>query len=230
MAILPGFSAQYVSRRIRLLIAIFVAFAATPMVIEHLPPIPGSAVALFVLLVGEAMVGVFFGALGRIVFGALHTAGVVISFVSSMANAFIQDPISEQQGSIIAGFLTTCGMLVVFVTNMHHMMLSAVVESYTLFVPGEMPIMGDFADVTARNVMDAFTLGVQIASPLMVAGLTHFLMMGVLTKLMPNLPVFFFGLPIQITVQIFLLGFTLSAMMLAFGSHFETVFTSYLMP
>jgi len=227
---LPGFSAAYVPADIRLLMALAVSFVVTPILSPTLPVPPASVPGLFVMLLGEVLIGGFFGALGRILFGALHTAGTVISYQASLANAFINDPIAEQQGSILAGFLTTVGMVFVFVTDMHHLMLRAVVDSYTLFVPGETLALGDFSQMITRRVADSFALGVQISSPFLVAGIAHFLMLGILGRLMPAMPVFFFGLPIQILVQITLLALTLSGIMLAFGTHFADTFRAFLTP
>ena len=229
-ATLPGFSAAYVPMRVRLLIALTVSFVIAPVIIPMLPVPPATAVGLGILLITEVVIGGFFGALGRIIMGALHVAGTMVSYMSSLANAFIQDPIAEQQGSVISGFLTTVGLVVVFVTDMHHLMLRAVAESYAVFEPGAALEMGDFAQMIARHVADAFTLGVQLASPFILVGVTHFLMLGILGRLMPTLPVFFFGLPIQIATQITVMALTLSAIMLMFSTRFGEVFGAFVAP
>ncbi|MFV2034833.1 MAG: flagellar biosynthetic protein FliR, partial [Halocynthiibacter sp.] len=72
----------------------------------------------------------FLGTLALILMAALQTAGTVIAYVSSMANAFIQDPIAQQQSSLISGFLSTLGLLLVFITDMHHLMIRGIGESY----------------------------------------------------------------------------------------------------
>lgn len=227
---LPGFSAAYVPADIRLLLALAVTFVLAPILTPTLPMPPNSVPALFLMLLGEVVIGGFFGALGRIMFGALHTAGTLISYMASLANAFVNDPIAEQQGSILAGFLTTVGVIIVFVTNLHHVMLRAIVDSYTLFVPGQLPAMGDFSQMITREVADSFALGAQIASPFLVAGVTHFLLLGILGRLMPAMPVFFFGLPIQIMTQLTLLALSLSGIMLAFSSHFGAMYSAFLAP
>lgn len=229
-ATLPGFSAAYVSMRIRLAFALVVSLVLAPVLIGNLPGLPVSAAALGLLLVGEVLIGGFLGLLGRVLFAALQTAGTVVSLVSSMANAFIQDAVSEQQGSIIAGFLTTVGLLVVFTSNLHHLMIRALADSYGLFIPGEALAFGDMAQLMARHVMDSFALGVQLASPFIVLGLTHYLMLGLLGRLMPALPVFFFGLPIQLAAQIAVMMLALSGIMLAFQSHFAESFGAFLAP
>lgn len=225
---LPGFSAAYVAADIRLLMALAVSFVLAPVVIPTLPGPPATVPGLALLLLGEVLIGAFFGAIGRILISALHTAGSIVAYEASLANAFVNDPIAEQQGSVLSGFLTTVGIVFVFVTDMHHLMLRAVADSYTLFVPGEMPAVGDLSQAISRYVADAFALAVQIAAPFMLAGTVYFLLLGILGRLMPALPVFFFGLPIQIAAQIALLAITLSTLMLVFATRFGDSFRAYI--
>lgn len=225
---LPGFSAAYVAADIRLIMALAVSFVLAPVVVPGLPAPPANVPGLILLILGEVLIGGFFGALGRIIIGALHTAGTIIAYEASLANAFVNDPIAEQQGSVVSGFLTTVGIVLVFVTDVHHLMLRAVADSYTLFVPGEMPVVGDFSEAISRYVADSFALAVQISSPFMLAGTAYFLTLGILGRLMPALPVFFFGLPIQIALQIVLLALSLSTMMLVFTTRFGEGFRAFI--
>jgi flagellar biosynthetic protein FliR len=78
--------------------------------------------------------------------------------------------------------------------------------------------------------MDSFRLGVMLVSPLLVTGITYYVGLGLLGRLMPQLPVFFFGLPIQITMQIAVLMMTLSTAMMVFLSRFEDAFSGFLVP
>jgi len=225
---LPGFSATYVSPEIRLLLALAVSFVLAPAVVPGLPGPPATVPGLGLLVLGEILIGGFFGALGRILMAALHTAGVIMAYEASLANAFVNDPIAEQQGSVLSGFLTTVGIVFVFVTDLHHLMLRAVADSYTLFIPGEMPAVGDLGQTIGRYVADSFALAVQIASPFILVGTAHFLMIGLLSRLMPALPVFFFALPVQIAIQIALLTLALSTMILVFATRFGDGFRAFI--
>ena len=196
MMLMPGFSASFVSARVRLLFALAISFVLTPVLAESLPGLPASVSGLFLLLAAETLIGAFLGGLTRILVSMLQTAGTVIAYVSSMANALIQDPIAEQQSSTIAGFLGNVGVLMLFVTDMHHLMLNALVDSYSLFQPGQPLVMGDFSEMMARRVADSFALGVQLAAPLVITGFTYYVGLGLLGRLMPTMPVFFVGLPI----------------------------------
>ena len=228
--VMPGFSAPYVNVRARLAIALAISFVLSPILAQQLPGLPATAGGLGVLLAGEAIIGAFMGTVALILMGSLQTAGTIIAYVSSMANAFIQDPIAQQQSSLVSGFLSTLGILVVFITDMHHLMLSALMDSYTLFVPGQALAFGDIAEVIGRQVMDSFALGVQLSSPLIITGFVYYLGLGLLSRLMPAMQVFFIGLPIQIAIQISVFALTLSSIMLVFLSRFEEGYEVFLAP
>ncbi|NQU60515.1 MAG: flagellar biosynthetic protein FliR [Rhodospirillales bacterium] len=230
LGLMPGFSAAFVPARMRLAMALSVCFVLAPVLIGNLPVRPPSAVAMAVLIIGEVLIGAFFGTIARVLMGALQTAGTVIAYVASMANALIQDPIAEQQSSTIAGFLLTMGVVLVFVTDLHHLMLTAVVESYTLFEPGKGLPVGDFSQMLARLVADSFALGLRMAAPFVIVGLTYYIGLGLLGRLMPTLQVFFFGLPFQIGAQIWVLMITASGIMVLFLRSFQEGFQSFILP
>lgn len=229
ITVMPGFSATYVNPQSRLLIALTISFVMTPILVDLLPAQPAEPAHLALLLIGEITAGLFLGLIPRIMIAALQTAGTVLSLVASMANAFIQDPIAEQQSSVLSTFLATLGMMLIFVTDTHHIMLVAVADSYTLFIPGQPLVLGDMTELIARRVMDSFALGVQLATPLIVSGLAYYLGLGLLGRLMPQLPVFFFGLPVQITLQLWLIMLTVSAMLMVFMRYFTDGMTGMIL-
>lgn len=225
---LPGFSSSAVTVQARLVIALGVSLALTPIL--NLPGVPPTVPGLFLILTGEIITGAFLGIMGRIVLTSLQTAGTVIAFVSSMANAMIQDPIAEQQSSLIASFLGSLGLVMIFVTDAHHLMFYALADSYSLFVPGQPLPIGDFADFLGRRLADSFRIGLQLASPLVITGMTYYIGLGLLGRLMPSLPLFLFGMPFQIAVQVWVLMLSLSTMMMVFMSYFDETFSAYLVP
>jgi flagellar biosynthetic protein FliR len=230
--LLPGYSAAYVSPNIRLALALAVSFAVMPLLADTLPAPPSAPSAFALLLVGETVIGSFFGILARILLGALQTAGTMIALFASLANAFVQDPvggpIAEQQSSTVSGFLTTLGIVVIFATNLHELMLKAVVDSYMLFTPGQPLVIGDLSDTVARQVADSFALGLQLAAPFLVVALTYYVGLGILGRLMPTLQVFFFGLPVQIALQIWVMMIAVSGIMMVFMTRFQDSFVPFL--
>ena len=46
---------------------------------------------------------------------------------------------------IVGNFLTVLGITLIFATDLHHLVIAALNDSYTLFRPGEVPLIGDVA-------------------------------------------------------------------------------------
>ncbi len=220
IAFLPGFSAVYVPMRLRLLLALLISLLVTPTLANVLPAMPRTPAALGLLLLAEATIGLFLGCTARIFFAALQIAGSYIALLASFANALVQDPIVDQQSSTIAGFFTTLGVVVLFAADLHHLMLRALVDSYAVFLPQTGIAIGDASAAIARAVGDSFALGVQLAAPFVVVSLVYNIGMGLLGRLVPQLQVFFFGLPLQLALQICVMMLTISGIMLVFLNHF----------
>lgn len=230
LMLLPGYGEPYVSPRIRLLMALMVALVVAPILAPDLPEMPASAVALTLLVLGEVLIGAFLGTLARLFLAALTTAGMVIAYMSTMANALTNDPSAAQQGSIAGSFLTVVALLTIFALDLHHLMLLAVVDSYGLFAPGLAPPAGDLADMVARVVAKTFLLSFQIAAPFVAVALIFFLGLGVLGRLMPQMQVFFVAMPLQITIGILVLMAALPAAIRWFAAGFEETFRPFVAP
>lgn len=219
--LMPGIGDPYVSPRIRLLFALLIALAVTPLVAEQLPPLPESATLLALVILAEMVIGLFLGGLARLMMAALTTAGMVIAYMSSLANALIDDPSAAQQGSIAGSFLTMVAMLVIFTLDLHHMILRGVVDSYLLFEPGQPLPVGDFAAFVTQVVSQSFLLSMQIAAPFVAVGLIFYLGIGLLARLMPQVQIFFVALPLQVTMGLVILLLVLPVAIRWFVTGFE---------
>ena len=224
---LPGVGTSYVPGNIRLVVALMISLAMLPVLSPNLPAMPDASSALTLLLAGEALIGTFFGLIGRVALSSLQAAGSFIAMFASIANAFVNDPVVDQQSSTVSGFLSLLGATLVVATDLHEVSLRALAASYDLFVPGAPLAIGDLSDAFARQVSVSFALGFQMSSPFLIAALIYYVGLGILGRLMPALNVFFFGLPAQIGGQIWLLAAVVSAMMLAFAEYYRSIWTMF---
>lgn len=230
MMFLPGFSSENISTNIRALLSLAIGLVIMPSVAHLVPPLPASPIALGLILLGEILYGSVIGLIAKIIVGALQTTGTVISFTSAMANAMATDPISQQQSAVVGTFITTAAMTMLFVTDMHHLMISAVVDSYTLFIPGSSPMTGDLAALVTKHVAGAFELGVKLAAPFIVISFAFNLALGITSKLMPQLQVYFVGLPLGIVIAFGTLMICIGAIVMLFVRYFETSLETFLAP
>ncbi|MEC9347257.1 MAG: flagellar biosynthetic protein FliR [Pseudomonadota bacterium] len=218
---MPGFGETFVSQRIRLVMALAIAAVIMPVVGAGVPDMPAQPVQLLPLIAGETLIGIFIGGLLRLLVTALHVAGVVISFQSSLGFAQFFDPAQGTQGALVGSFLTIMGLTLIFVTDLHHVLLRAVVDSYTLFPIARLPAAADFARTATEWVGASFLIGTQISAPFIAYALVLYIGMGLVNRLMPQMQVFFIVMPLQILLALVFLTVTLGALAVWFLDHFE---------
>ncbi|WP_448190714.1 flagellar biosynthetic protein FliR [Azospirillum sp. sgz301742] len=227
---MPAFGDSFISTRTRLILAAAVTFVVSPVLRQYLPPEPQNVLRLTLLIVGEVTVGVFLGTVARLLFSALEVAGTVIASQAGLSNAQMFNPAMGSQGTLPAALMGWLGMLLIFLTDLHHLMIMAVVDSYTLFVPGAALPVNDMADMIGRLVAKSFVIGLQMCAPFIVTGILFALALGLLNKLAPQIQVFFMFMSTQVALGLFLFSITLSAMMLFWLSYFESTFIEFLNP
>jgi flagellar biosynthetic protein FliR len=220
--LLPGISAAYVPVRIRLLFAVLVTMLVLPIVQSSLPPQPAQAAQLVWLIISEALIGGFLGAIIQIIMAALELAGQMISTATGMANAMVDDPVTEEQSAIMIGFLNLIAVALIFISGVHHFMLMAMVDSYNLFIPNNSLFTRDMLNMATALLDDAFYMGVRLAAPFIVFEMVFQIASGVLARLSPQLNVFFVVLPLQIILGMAILMITLPTMMLIFMQFLDT--------
>jgi flagellar biosynthesis protein FliR len=213
LMLLPGLGEQNISARMRLTIALVLAAVLLPLHRGAYHIDTGSLAPAIVLLVEEIMVGAVLGLTARLTISALEVAGSVIAQQLGLGFVTSVDPTQGEQGVIVGNFLTMLGITLFFATDMHHLVIAALNDSYGLFAPGEVPPTGDVAALVTRIVSGAFRVGIQLSGPFLVFGLLFNVGLGVLSRLMPQMQVFFVALPASILIGLLFLLLVLGAMM-----------------
>ena len=214
LMLLPGFGEPVVPPRIRLGFALLLAVVLAPSIAPRMPPVPGSAWAGSGLVLSETLIGVMLGGAARLLVSALGTAGQIMGMETGLAFAQTADPTQTQQGQVFSVFLGVMGMALIFATGLDHMFLAGIASSYDLIAPGAKPPIGDAAQLALDATSSSFRIGFQLGMPVLAAGLIFRLGLGVLSRLIPQIQVFFVVLPLQLMGGFAVIALGLSAGML----------------
>lgn len=230
MMLLPGFGGQMVSVRARLLLSLAITLVLLPPLGGLYPPLPRHMGALVRLIFGEAMVGIYLGVLAQVLMSALHVAGTFMSFQIGLTNAFSFDNVAEQQSSTLTAFLNTLALVAIFATDLHHLMLRALVDSYALFIPAAPLPLGDFTETLTSTLTAGFALAIKLSAPLLAFGLIFYAALGLMSRLSPQVQVFFIALPLQIAGGLGMIMVALPLIVLLFLRWFEDGLLPFLVP
>jgi flagellar biosynthetic protein FliR len=221
--LLPGVGETTLPARVRLTIALVLTAVLLPLHRQAYTVDLSTLGPVIVELVQELIVGAVLGMTARLAISALQIAGSVVAQQLGLGFVTAIDPTQNEQGAIVGNFLAMLGVALIFATDMHHLVIEAMNDSYAIFKPGEMPLTGDVAQHITQVISTAFRIGIQLAAPFIAFGLLFNLGLGVLSRLMPQMQVFFIGLPLSILLGLMLLVLTLGALMGMFTSYLQGV-------
>jgi len=198
--LLPGIGETSVPARIRLAFAFLLSLVLYPVVRGSLPPIPTGVDGLAAQVGLEVLIGLAIGAILRLFMSTLSVAGEVVSLQTTLSFAQTTNPLQAQPTPTIGAFLGLVGVTLVFATDLHHLFLGAMVKSYTLFPIAHSAPVGDFGQLAIRMTAETFSLGVQLAAPVIVFSLIFNVAAGFIGRAMPQFQVFFVATPLTVVL------------------------------
>lgn len=230
MMLLPGFGERTIMERARLLLALAVTLVVAPAVVRTLPPMPANVFAMGTLMVGEILVGLFIGSTARLLMTAIDLAGTIMNYQIGLSSAQIFNPMLQEQSGLISVLLVLASVVIVFQTDMHHLLLRSVVDSYSLFIPGRLPPIGDLTQTVVQMTSRSFVLALQLASPFILFGIILNVALGLVSRAMPQIQVFFVSLPLQLAIGFVIFAATLIPIMIVFGRALSDQLATFLVP
>lgn len=221
MMLIPGLGEQVAPQRVRLAFALFVTLLTLPIIRPAIPSVGTNFDLAARMLVTEILIGITFGLSARFLMSSMQTAGVLISQQIGLSFTMGIDPTGGDlgQAAALSTFLSLLAISLIFAANLHHIAIYGIVDSYQTLQPGATPASGDAAQLALTIASSAFVTGVQISAPFMVFGLVFNVGLGVLSRMMPQLQVFFMAMPAMILLGTMVFILVLGLMMDGFLAH-----------
>lgn len=225
---LPGIGDRTVPPRVRLVFALALSLIMFPLVNSAFPALPTSLNAMIAAIITEGLIGMAIGFAVRIIITTILYAGSVIAFQSGLAFAQSVDPAQGIQGSLFSAFFSVLSVALIFATDLHFLLLRAMHDSYLLFKPGDGLPVGDITQVAFKTMADGFRVAMQLSAPFLVFGLVFYLGVGILTRLIPQVQVFFLAMPANIMLGLILLMLLVGTIMTMFLDYVSSAMAPYL--
>jgi len=205
-ALMPVFGDPFTPVRVRALLACAAAFVFAPLVPHHATALPATIPQFVALMLPEAALGVAFGLVGRILFGAVQFAGQLMGEQIGFGLGSKIDPTQTTQIPVVAQMLFLASLLLFFLTNAHHFFFGALARSFELAPPGSLGLPGELAAFFVERTSAMFVTAVQLSLPIVAATFIVDVALGMIAKGVPQLSVFIESFPIRIMVGLFLIS------------------------
>ncbi|MCR8746732.1 fused FliR family export protein/FlhB family type III secretion system protein [Romboutsia lituseburensis] len=149
----------------------------------------------------ETITGLVLGYITSICFTSLQIAGSLIDQQLGLAMANIYDPNTKEQSTLMKNIMYWMGIIIFFNMNGHHMLITGIQHSFELVGIGESILSNNFSYVI--NVfIQYFVIGFKIAVPIIVSLIITDLIMGLISRSVPQLNVMIIGMPLKLLVGI----------------------------
>ncbi len=208
----PALGDRYVFVRARLMLALAVTVIIFPIVSGYLPSYSKNLSVDVSYLIIEMLIGIVISIGAKFYFLCLSSTGQILALQSGLGSATFFDPMHRSQMAVFTNFFFILTTLSIFVSETHHLFIQSVIESYKRFPPGELLQIADISKYITHLVNDSFILAFKISSPFILVGLAILVGGGVLSRLMPNLQIFFVLTPAQILVMFMILYIVINSL------------------
>jgi flagellar biosynthesis protein FliR len=191
MLFAPFFGSMAIPARVKPLVVLALTALLYPVLSTRIPLHSLSEWPM--IAVGELTIGVALGIMTSVVFDGVQMAGQILSVQMGYSLINILDPQTQVESTVVATFHQTIAMLIFLRTGVHLWILHALARSFDYLPPSSGHIRGVFVVALVQAAAGVFSIGIQIAAPVLSATLLADIALGLLGKAAPQLPLMMMG-------------------------------------
>ena len=226
LASLPVFSQRAVPMRVKVALAFLIALAAQ----ASLPAMPETALdsaTAVQRVLQQVLIGAALGFAVRLVFAAVELAGELIGLQMGLNFAGFFDPATASMGTASGRFFGTLVAFLFVIVNGHLAIIAVLVKSFTSFPVGDDAFAFLWRTQPQAWGAEIFSLGLWIALPLVGMLLFVNFVLGVISRVAPQINIFAIGFPITLGVGLIGMLLTLPLMQQPFTLALETMLSHF---
>lgn len=149
----------------------------------------------------EILTGLFLGYITSICFNAIKIGGQLIDVQMGLSMASMYDTTSKTETTLMGNLIYWIGVLIFFAMNGHHVLIEGLQYSFKIIEIGT-PIVSSNFDYLLKIFIEYFIVGFKISIPVTVALLISELVMGLVSRSVPQFNVMILGMPLKILIGV----------------------------
>ncbi len=127
-----------------------------------------------------------------------------------MMIAGVMDPQFGTQVSLVGMLWNIAAILIFLAIDGHHIFLAAMIQSYHWVGPGQLGLIGQLTyEAMMNGALQMFVLAVMIMAPAMAVLFFSHIGMGIIAKVVPQIPVLIVGMPLNIALGLLFAGLSM---------------------
>jgi flagellar biosynthesis protein FliR len=223
----PIFGNRTMPMQFRALLAVAVAVLALAGQWNAQVAVPVDTMGYLLLMGGEALVGLCLGLGIDILLTAANVAGQIVGQASGESLAEIYDPQTDENFAVHAQLFAALATMVFVAVGGHRLLMGALLDTFQAIPPGHAGAPGDgVVECLYKLLTQAFSLGIRVAAPTVVALMLTTLVLGLVSRTLPQLNIMAMGFGLNSLVTYGVLMLTVGAVTLVFEEQLEPALES----
>jgi flagellar biosynthetic protein FliR len=207
----PNFGTFSMPRQVRVVLAVAISLLITPVFLGASLPMVDSTLEFGRLLVNELLIGLLLGLGINILFSGIQVAGQIISQLSGLSLADVFNPGFDEEISVFAQLYYFLTVAVFVAVGGHRIVTQSLLETFTTMPPGHAALGSNFVEVITGIMSQAFVLGIRAAAPLLTALLLANLVLGLISRTLPQINVIAVGFGVNSLLTLGLMFLSIGA-------------------
>jgi flagellar biosynthetic protein FliR len=168
-------------------------------------------------VLAQLFVGITLGIVARALFLAVQTAGGIVSLQIGLSIAAVLNPMTREPDPVLTQLYTVIGGMVFLALNGDIWLVASLTRSFDMapLTPGV--LSPSLVQSAIGDLIMTTQLGLQIAMPIAASLFATDLVLGVISRALPQLNVFVLSLPLNIILGFMALLGSLAGMVLLIG-------------
>ena len=221
----PFFGSVLIPKRVKLYFALVLTMGVVPGLAAV--ALPDSPVALAAGIASELLFGLAIGTALSFVFVAVHWAGEIIGQQIGFGMGAVFDPSMGQSGSVVGDLYFMLTLVIFLIIRGHHEFIRGVRETFDTLPLLSATMTQDLLDLVVGLLQSATALAIQLAAPVLLTMLLTDVVLGFVSKTVPQINVMTAGLTMRSLIGLLVLiaGVALTGDVLenALNSAMETI-------
>jgi flagellar biosynthetic protein FliR len=215
MLLLPGLGETAVPAMPRIGLAVALTVLLLPALRPLVPPVPAAGIDLGLMLGSEVLTGIWFGWIARQTALVLPVMAQMMAYMTGLSSVLQPDPELGPQTNALSKWFEMMAPLLLLLTNLYQLPLLALRGLFRLIPPGRMLPPLDGAESLIAAVGAAFSLAVQLAAPFIFVAIVWHVALGMLSRLVSRMQIYFASMPGQLLIGFMTLMVTGEAIIVA---------------
>lgn len=197
----PFFGMNNTPGQFKVAFGLFVSYLIYFSTMPHEQLVYNTVLQYATIVLKEAIVGLMIGWGANICSSIVFFAGRMVDMEIGFAMVNAMDPTTKENVTITGFYYQYMVMLILMFSGMHRYLIQAMADTYDLIPIGEAVFQADLMTEPVIKFLSSYiNIGFRIALPIFAAILIVNVILGILTKVSPQLNMFAVGMQIKILI------------------------------